>query len=58
MCEHSVAQLMTHRSEYQGDVNKSTSDFVFWKTNPGCGRQRGIGGERKMKGMRSNVICS
>ncbi len=50
MCEHTVAQLRTHRSEYQGDMNKSTSDYVFWKTNPGCGRQRGIEGEKKNGG--------
>ncbi len=49
---------MTHRSESQDDMNKSTSDYVFWKMNPGSGRQ-GIGGEKKkIKGMRSKVICS
>ncbi len=41
MCEHSVAKLMTHRSESQDDMNKSTSDYVFWKINHGSGRQRG-----------------
>ncbi len=41
---------MTHRSESQGDMNKSTSDYVFWKMNPGCGRQRGIGGENNNDG--------
>ncbi len=44
MCEHSVAKLMTHRSESQDDMNKSTGDCVFWKMNPGSGRQTGIGG--------------
>ncbi len=47
MREHSVAKLMTHRSESQDDMNKSKSDYVFWKMNPGSGRQRGIGGENK-----------
>ncbi len=36
---------MTHRSESQDDMNKSTSDYVFCKMNPGSERQRGIGGE-------------
>lgn len=49
MCEHSVAKL-THRSESQDDMNKSTSDYVFCKINPGNGRQRGIGGEKKNEG--------
>ncbi len=26
-------------------MNRSTSDYVFWKINPGSGRQRGIGGD-------------
>ncbi len=26
---------MTLRSESQDDMNKSTSDYVFWKINPG-----------------------
>ncbi len=38
MCAHSVAKRMTHRSESQDDMNKSTSDYVFWKMNPGSGR--------------------
>ncbi len=46
MCEHSVAKLMTHRSESQDDMNRSTADYV----NPGNGRQRGIGGEKKNEG--------
>ncbi len=41
---------MTHRSESQDDMNKSTSDYVFWKMNPGSGRRRGIGGEKKNEG--------
>ncbi len=45
MCEHSVAQLKTHRSGSQDEMNRSTSDYVFWKMNPGSGRQRGIGGK-------------
>ncbi len=35
---------MTHRSESQDDMNKSTADYVFWEMNPGSGRQRGMGG--------------
>ncbi len=31
-------------------MNRSTSDYVFWKMNPGSGRQRGIGGEKKNEG--------
>ncbi len=31
-------KLMTHRSESQDDMNKSTSDYVFWKINLGSGR--------------------
>ncbi len=42
--------MMTHRSESQDDMNKSTSDYVFWKMNPGGLRQRGIGGENKNEG--------
>ncbi len=38
-------------------MNRSTSDYVFWKMNPDTGRQRRMGGEKKMKGMRSRVIC-
>ncbi len=30
--------------------NKSTSDYVLWKTNPGSGIQRGLGGENKNEG--------
>ncbi len=41
---------MTHRSESQDDMNKSTGDYVFWKMNPGSGRQRGIGGGNKNEG--------
>ncbi len=26
-------------------MNRSTSDYVFWKMNPGSVRQRGIGGK-------------
>ncbi len=48
---------MTQQSESQDDMNRSTGDYVFWKINLGDGRQRGIGGEKKMKGMRSRVIC-
>ncbi len=50
MCEHSVAKLMKHRSESQDDMNKSTNDHVFWKINPGSGRQIGIGGDKKNEG--------
>ncbi len=49
MCEHSVAQLKTHRSGSQ-DMHRSTSDYVFWKINPDSRRQRGIGGEKKNEG--------
>ncbi len=28
---------MTHRSESQDDMNRSTADYVFWKINPGNG---------------------
>ncbi len=31
-------------------MNKRTSYYVFWKMNPGSGRQRGIGGENKNDG--------
>ncbi len=31
-------------------MNKSTSDYVFWKMNPGNGRQRGNGEENKNEG--------
>lgn len=41
--EHLVAKLMTQQSESQDDMNKSTGGYVFWKMNPGSGRQRGIG---------------
>ncbi len=41
---------MTHQSESQDDMNRSTSDCVFWKMNPGSGRQRGIGGENNNEG--------
>jgi len=50
ICEHSVAKLMTPQSEPQEDMNRSTSDCVFWKTDPGSGRQRGIGGEMTNEG--------
>ncbi len=50
MCEHSVAKLMTQQSKSQDDMNGSTSDYVFWKMNPGSGRQRGIGGENQNEG--------
>ncbi len=46
---------MTHQSESQDDMNRSTSDCVFWKMNPGSGRQRGIWGEKKNEG--GEVIC-
>ncbi len=38
-------------SESQDDMNKSSGDCVFWKINPGSGRQRGIGGEKKNEGV-------
>ncbi len=41
---------MTQQSESQDDMNKSTSDYVFWKMNPGNGRQRGNGEENKNEG--------
>ncbi len=41
---------MTQQSESQDDMNKSTSDYVFWKMNPGSERQRGIRGENKNEG--------
>ncbi len=41
---------MTHRSGSQDEMNKSTADYVFWEINPGCGRQRGIGEEKKNEG--------
>ncbi len=47
MCEHSVVKLI---SESQDDMNRSTSDYVFWEMNPGRRRQRGIGGEKKNEG--------
>ncbi len=47
MCEHSVANLMTQQSESQDDMNRSTSDYGFWKMNPCNEKQRGIGGEKK-----------
>ncbi len=40
MRQHSVSKLMTHSSGSQDDMNKSTSDYVFWKINTGRGRQR------------------
>ncbi len=43
MCELSVAKLMTQQSESQDNMNQSTGGYVFWKMNPGSGRQRGIG---------------
>ncbi len=57
MCEHSVVKLITRQSESQDDMKRGTSDYVFWKMNPDSGRQRGMGGEKKMKGMMSRVIC-
>ncbi len=55
MCEHSEVKLMTHRSHIRMIWTRAQVCFM----NPGRGRQRGIGGEkgRKMKGMRSKVIC-
>ncbi len=50
MCEHSVAKLITHRSESQDDMHKSTSDYVFWKMNHASRRQRRIEGEKKNEG--------
>ncbi len=41
---------MTQMSESQDDMNKSTSDYGFWKMNPGNGKQTGIGGESKNYG--------
>ncbi len=41
---------MTHSSESQDDMNRSTSDYVFWEMNPDSGRRRGIGGENKNEG--------
>ncbi len=41
---------MSHRSQSQDDMNKSTSDYVFWEINPGSGIQRGIGGEKINEG--------
>ncbi len=41
---------MTHQSESQHDINRSTSNYVFWKMNPGSGRQRGTGGGNKNEG--------
>ncbi len=41
---------MTHRSASQDDMNKSTSDYVFWKMNHASRRQRAIGGEKKNEG--------
>ncbi len=41
---------MTHGSESLDDVHKSTSNYVFWEMNPGCGRQRGGGEEKKNEG--------
>ncbi len=55
ICEHSVAKRMTHRSESQDDMNKSTSDYVFWKMNHASRRQRGIEGENKNEGDDLNV---
>ncbi len=40
---------MTHSSESQDDMHRSTRDYVFWKINPGRGRQIGIG-ENKNEG--------
>ncbi len=51
-------KLKTHRSGSQDDMNRSTSDCVFWKMNPDSGRQRGIGGEKVNEGMRSKAIGS
>ncbi len=31
-------------------MNRSTSDYVFWKMNPDSERQRGIGGEKVNEG--------
>ncbi len=41
---------MTHRSESQDDMNKSTRDYVFWKMNHASRRQREIEGEKKKEG--------
>ncbi len=48
-CEHSVAKLI-QQSKSQDDMNKITSDYVFWKMNPGNWRQLGIGGEKITEG--------
>ncbi len=42
--------MMTHGSESLDDVHKSTSNYVFWEMNPGCGRQRGGREEKKNEG--------
>ncbi len=49
VCKQSkkTVKPMTHRSESQDDMNRSTRDCVFWKINPDSGIQRGIGGEKK-----------
>ncbi len=47
---------MTQQSESQDDMNGSTSDYVFWKMNPGSGRQRGIGGENQNDEVKGNLF--
>ncbi len=34
----------------QDDMIKSTSDYEFWKMNPGSGRRRGEEKEKKRRG--------
>ncbi len=41
---------MTHRSESQDDMHRSTADYLLWKINPIGVKKRGRGGG-KSKGM-------
>ncbi len=51
MCYHAdICRKTVLFVESQDEMNKSTSDYEFWKINPGSGRQRGIGGENKNEG--------